>query len=123
MDLFDGTNRVVLSQIVALLRSAGIEPDDVYTTRGIPEDWQPITREDAQELVDALLSLEGYSESTELVPESELDEYAQEYAENTLGLTTYDWPLTCVDWRHAGQELAFELSEVVVSGESYYIVG
>ena len=60
-------------------------------------------------------------EYAELIPEGDLAEYAQEYAENNLGLSTSEWPLSQIDWDLASDELKGDLTEVEVDGHTFYI--
>ena len=55
-----------------------------------------------------------------MIPEGNFKEYAQKLADD-LGLTSKgdSWPLNCIDWDEATDELASDYSTVKVNGTTY----
>ena len=89
----DGTER--LATLKSLLDElAGCGGDEQW--RG---DWYPVT----------------------LIDVDDFEDYAQELAEDCgLIKNATAWPLTCIDWKKAARELAYDYSQVDFDGESYY---
>lgn len=59
--------------------------------------------------------------SPTMIPDHLFEGYAQELAED-IGAIGKDnqWPLYCIDWKHAAEELQMDYSEVEVDGKTYY---
>jgi chromosome segregation ATPase len=56
-----------------------------------------------------------------LIHESHFKEYAMQYADDVGAIAdSHSWPLTCIDWDQAAEELQQDFSSVDLNGESYY---
>lgn len=116
-----------------------VAPDD--------EDWYEQKKEletavdDAKERLEAAELDFGDDEQTELselddleseisewrhgetmIPEDSFEDYARELAEET-GAISRDagWPLHCIDWEQAAEELAMDYSSVTYQGTDYLV--
>ena len=56
-----------------------------------------------------------------LVRESYFEDYAQEFAED-IGAISHDlqWPLYCIDWERAADDLRMDYTELDFAGITYY---
>lgn len=99
----------------------GLEARAVYT------EW--LESEDAAELK-ALLSLQeeakGYSDDwrhgAALIRDSYFEEYAEQFADD-IGAINKDahWPINCIDWKKAAEDLQADYTEVDYDGVSYWV--
>lgn len=62
----------------------------------------------------------GWSNGIVLIPEDEFVDYARQFAEDTGIVSTDSWPLNCIDWEQAADELAQDYSIVEFDGLEYY---
>jgi hypothetical protein len=55
-----------------------------------------------------------------MVPEHEFEDYAREFAED-IGATpdSNQWPLYCIDWARAADELRSDYTDIYFDGTSY----
>lgn len=90
--------------------------------------WANEHPDDADELK-ALLALqdkgEGYSDwkdGAALIRESYFEEYAQELAADIGAIDpNATWPLNCIDWEQAANELKQDYTTVEFDGVTYYV--
>ena len=56
-----------------------------------------------------------------MIPDDEFEDYAQQLAED-IGAIGQDnqWPVCCIDWEKASQELKMDYSSVEVDGVEYW---
>jgi hypothetical protein len=57
-----------------------------------------------------------------MIPEDSFEQYAQQFAEE-IGAISDDlqWPLTCIDWEQAAEELLHDYTSVIWEDETYYV--
>ena len=90
------------------------------------EDWK--TDSDGEELKD-LLALQSEGESSPdwyhgetLMHEDYFETYARQLAEDIGAISGEEkWPLTCIDWKEAAEELQQDYTSLDFGGETYYI--
>ena len=58
-----------------------------------------------------------------LIAESEFEDYARSYAEETTAHAFDTWPFNCIDWEYAANELQHDFTVIEYAGESYYTRG
>jgi len=65
-----------------------------------------------------------FRNGTQLIPQRDFQEYAQQYAED-IGAIPDDlaWPCTCIDWEAAADELENDFSAVTWQGVDYLFNG
>lgn len=54
-----------------------------------------------------------------LIPLNEFEEYARDQAQNLYGSLMECWPMSCIDWGQAVEELSYDYTEVEFRGETY----
>lgn len=110
----------------------GDNPDDLETEAehariGAEAEWN--TTDDGQELA-ALKSLadeaEGYSEDWKygatLIRDSYFETYAQEIADDIGAIdSNAKWPLSCIDWKQAAEELQQDYASVDFDDVTYWV--
>ena len=96
-----------------------------------PEAWAEENAGDADELT----ALEALAEEGEgcadwqhgagLIRESYFEDYARELAEDigAIGRGMQQWPLHCIDWEKAADELKMDCTAVDFDGVTYYVRG
>jgi Antirestriction protein (ArdA) len=92
------------------------------------EEWLNWNDEDdAPELWAALnqfkdeTQYEGWDHGIQFIHEHYFEQYAREFAEDVGVLdTSADWPMNCIDWEQAANELQMDYSVVEVDGMCYY---
>lgn len=111
--------------------------DDIIDSRDVNErieelldvDNMPLTDKEQAELL-ALIQLRNEGESFDdweygatLVRDSYFEAYAQQLAEECVEAmwTERQWPLTCIDWEKAAEELQTDYSSVEFDGVTYWI--
>ena len=58
-----------------------------------------------------------------LIAESEFEDYARSYAEETTAHAFDTWPFYCIDWEYAANELQHDFTVIEYAGQSYYTRG
>lgn len=84
--------------------------------------------EDYGEELNALLSLAEQADGTEwkdgatLIRDSYFEDYARELAEDVGAISEKEqWPLTCIDWERAADELQQDYTSVDFDGVEYWV--
>ena len=109
------------SDIEEMLDEAEAELEDLEAadSREDTDDFQA-AKEKVEALKDALKTVgeDGWP----LIPDDDFKEYAQDLAYETLGTKTPwgSWPLDCIDWEQAADELRQDYSSIEIDGEDYY---
>lgn len=85
-----------------------------------------LTREEAQAEVEELRTLANevtdWEYGATLIPVNDFEEYARELADDIGAIPEgTSWPLTCIDWERAANDLAMDYSEVSYQGTDYYV--
>lgn len=62
---------------------------------------------------------DNWDNSTTLIPEQDLKEYAMNYASEIQSFDDNSWPFTCIDWAQAADDLAIDYQRVEFDGEDY----
>lgn len=81
---------------------------------------------DEQEELSELEEIEGYASDFKggetMIPTHSFKEYAQLFADD-IGAINRDatWPLNCINWDEAAEELAMDYSQVTYQGQDYYV--
>lgn len=110
----------------ALTEELESAPDDGKAERISLREWED---DNGAELA-ALLSLqeqaEGYSDwqhGAQLVRDSYFEDYARELAEDLHGsaLRNASWPMSCIDWEKAANELQMDYTSVDFDGVTYWV--
>jgi hypothetical protein len=91
--------------------------------------WADENPDDADELKTLLaLQIEGSDSTSEwsygetLIHENYFEEYAQQTAEDIGAIDpNANWPLNCIDWKEAADQLKQDYSTIDFDGETYYI--
>jgi hypothetical protein len=103
-----------------------IDTRDLIETANELRGYQLIADED-RELIEAIDELadqgiEDWHYGSHLIREDQFKDYAQELAED-IGAIGPDaqWPVYCIDWDRAAQELAMDYTSVDFLGWSYYV--
>ncbi len=81
-----------------------------------------IEREELDILRAAEKEIDGYMHGVTLIHDSYFKNYARDYARDVTGYTTDDnaWPLNCIDWDAAAEQLQSDFTEIMINGETYY---
>lgn len=114
-----GYDRITISELRDALELSGIDVDEALERGSVPDGYDPLPEDTANSYIEVIN--EVGDEYAELIPESDLEDYAQEYAENNLGLDLGVWPLSQIDWGNACDELSSELTSVEVDGHTFYV--
>lgn len=114
-----GYDRITISELRDALEASGLDVDEALERGSVPDGYDPLPEETANAYIEVINDVGD--EYAELIPEGDLAEYAQEYAESNLGLSTSEWPLSQIDWGMAADELVSDLTEVQVEGHTFYI--
>jgi hypothetical protein len=57
-----------------------------------------------------------------MIPTHEFEQYAEEFAKDIGAISDDDqWPLGCIDWKEAAEQLAADYVEVEWDGTDYYV--
>lgn len=83
-------------------------------------DNECLTEDETEELEALEEAIESISASSYLIHEDKLGEYAEDYAQNALGLKIDQWPLNYVDWDEAAEELRTDMTSVEFGEDTYY---
>lgn len=90
-------------------------------------DLRDLSKKEKKVWVEAIEDQTGYKFEDVLegdpvmIPDYLFEEYAKETAEDTGMIDTGNqWPLYCIDWAWAAEELKMDYSEVEVDGTTYY---
>jgi hypothetical protein len=59
----------------------------------------------------------------DLIAEDDFEEHARETAEQVSECDFNNWPLTCIDWKQAAEELQSDYSSIEFDGITYYTRG
>jgi hypothetical protein len=77
--------------------------------------------EELKELQELRDEISEWSHGETLIPECEFEDYARELAEDIGAIDRYaTWPLGCIDWKEAAEELQSDYSSCEYQGETYY---
>jgi DNA repair exonuclease SbcCD ATPase subunit len=82
------------------------------------KEWQDEYQEELDELNALVQEVSEWRYGTELIPEDDFTEYAQDLAEDCYNLPDH-WPFTCIDWGRAAEELKQDYSTVDYQGTTY----
>lgn len=93
--------------------------------------WDEDNAEELRELAELIEELRGAGGGdhqwegdwfpSELIAEDDFEEYAEELADSIGAVpSNAAWPLTCIDWKEAAEQLAQDYSSVDYQGKSYY---
>lgn len=118
-------------------RSGSIDnTDDVIDSRDVIariealQDVEPDLDDDEREELASLVKLasdceswvEDWEHGAQLIRYSHFEAYAQELAEDCGMVDTQaKWPMNCIDWEQAANELKHDYSEVDFAGVSYLV--
>lgn len=119
--------------IIARVLELRDERDEYNEKMGSPDAWGGVPDGDPEELAmleDILSELAGYGEDEEfdgdwypliLVRDSYFTEYTQNLAEE-CGMVDTDarWPMTCIDWEQAAEELQMDYSNILICDYTYW---
>lgn len=102
---------VDLREIVALEESEDEDEQEQYTL------WKDALKEQGIDIDDLACN------KPTMIPDNEFENYAQELAED-IGAINSDarWPLNCIDWKEAAEELQQDYCSVDVDGETYWFM-
>ena len=119
--------------IIARVLELRAERDEYNEKMGSPDAWDGVPDGEPKELVmleDILSELAGYGGDEEfdgdgypvqLIADSYFQEYAQDLAEE-CGMvdTNARWPMTCIDWEQAAEELQMDYSNILICDYTYW---
>jgi hypothetical protein len=124
----------IIARLAELEEAAGEEPSDfgcAHCREGShPDDEIPALCPECAEELTALRSIADEGGSTfsdweygvSLIPEDKFEDYAREYAEDVGaidGNESNPWPLYCIDWERAADDLKVDYSTIRIEGETY----
>lgn len=66
------------------------------------------------------IGTDAASEGITLIRDGYFQDYTEEYARDMIGDKIDDWPMTCIDWDAAGNELKSDYSCVDFGDETYW---
>lgn len=77
-----------------------------------------------KELRELAENVQEWQYGATLIPEDDFEDYARELAED-CGMIPADrqWPMTCIDWEKAAEELQTDYTSVEYQGKTYYVRG
>jgi hypothetical protein len=78
------------------------------------------------EQIDEIEAVVGdeFGHGCQLVRENHFEEHARELAEETGAVDPHaPWPMNCIDWEQAADELRGDYSSVEIAGATYYFRG
>ncbi len=115
--------------IIERIEELETEQDDMLDedTEGTIEEWEADGNgEELDTLRELADECKGYASDWEygesLIRDSYFKEYAQETAENTGMIPdTQSWPICCIDWDQAADELKMDYTSVDWDGVEYWI--
>ena len=91
----------------------------------LTDDWDAAHGEELKALVSANEQGEGYGDwayGEQMTHERKWEEYAQQLAEDIGAIDpSAGWPLNCIDWEEAAEELKADYCEIDFGGHTYYI--
>jgi len=116
--------------IIARVLELRDERDEYNEEMGSPDAWDGVPDGEPEELamlegiLSELAGYGGYGEDgypVELVADSYFQEYAQNLAEE-CGMvdTNARWPMTCIDWEQAAEELQMDYSNILICDYTYW---
>lgn len=85
------------------------------------EDCSEAERAEYEALVRLRKDCERFESDYVLISEDYFEAYAQGLAEELTDVDFSKWPLTCVDWSKASEELKHDYSAVECMGTTYYV--
>lgn len=96
-----------------------IDLRDIVENKNIDEEKYNLWKEELDKQTGYDIEELAENEPT-LIPRSEWKGYAQELAED-IGAISRDmqWPLNCIDWEQAADELEMDYSSVEIEGVEY----
>ena len=119
--------------IIARVLELRDERDEYNEKMGSPDAWDGVPDGEPEELAmfECILSeLAGYGGDAEfdgdwypleLLADSYFQEYAQYLAEDCGMVDTHArWPMNCIDWEQAAQELQMDYSSIEIRGFTYW---
>lgn len=108
-DILDSRDIIERLEELEELKSAGEEYDEDELTA-------------LQDLAEECEGFDDWEYGATLIRESYFEDYARELAED-IGAITGDesWPLNCIDWEKAAEQLGVDYSEVTFDGVTYFI--
>ena len=75
--------------------------------------------DELEELRNLISEVGDLEELDVLIPFDDFEEYAREQASSMYGSYMEHWPMSCIDWRQAAEELSYDYTEVEFRGETY----
>lgn len=101
------------------------EEDPPNTSDAVVERAQEALADWDMDNGDELNALEAIeneiSDGDTLIRESHFEAYAREQASEAKGLDLHVWPLTCIDWKQAAEELQTDYHSVEFDGVTYWV--
>ncbi len=100
-------------------------PEDAERLRaelsGIEDEIKDLREEQGE--IEALgEDVSEWEDGATLIHEDYFEEYAQELAEDIGAIDrNASWPLTCIDWKEAAEQLAQDYTHVDYDGETYLV--
>jgi len=97
--------------------------DDII---GLLKDWERDYQEELDDLRNLQTECETYCSDWKygatLIHEDYFEDYAKELAED-CGMVdrSLSWPMNCIDWEEAADQLKMDYTEVDFGGQTYYI--
>jgi len=86
--------------------------------------WDDDNGDELKELQSVNEQGDGYGDwrhGEQMIHERAFKDYARELADETGYDSNAGWPMNCIDWDHAAEELKQDYMEIDYSGETYYI--
>ncbi len=86
-----------------------------------PSDFGEPEKEELEELESMENEIRGFMHGVQLIPEDRFEDYARQFAEDTGAVDpNASWPLNCIDWKEAAEELQSDYSSISYQGEDYF---
>jgi hypothetical protein len=101
------------------LRTLATELDDLRDSRDADEEYDKDRLRDLEALEGELGDLHIASRRHTFIAEYDWENYARDLAEDQIG-ASHEWPLDCIDWEKAAEELQVGYTSVDFDGETYW---
>ena len=118
-----------LDEAREIYRQEGMSEEDIEQIEAVKERLsdaeQDFGDDEAKELeeLNALADeITDWKHGETLIPCSDFQEYAQDFAEDVKAINRdARWPLNCINWEDAAEELAMDYMTVTFQGTDYYV--
>jgi hypothetical protein len=83
------------------------------------EDEDQLLADAVRTLADS--GIEDWEYGATMIRADTFEDYAQEFADEIGAITSDSWPMGCIDWERAADELSIDYTTVEFLGHDYYV--